>query len=332
MKSTHAFPAATLLILAACSREAANEAQQAGPPANAVTAKADQSMVAPQARPSGDITFASVLPLRQDPGSEAPMLRNGVVATTRDWPASLYATFPTPGGTAACTAALVGPRAILTAAHCTPVSGRISIRFGGATYGAACTLHPQYSAGDASADFALCKLEGEITAVPSGFRFETISLSSLDQMLNRQILLTGYGCISDVVANGQTDGLYRIGANTIDETSNSPGRRRGPTYYAGSEDNNLFTRDDPALANLCPGDSGGPAFRATAGNGSAFGSRSIVGVNSRVFYRDQSRTSYGSSLVSATGGPEFEAWARAWTRSAQVQVCGVGATLQTCRT
>lgn len=319
-----------LLAVTACSSEPADQAANEAPTAEAVTTTSAEMETAPQARPSGEITFNSVLGLNQRPGPGSPMLRRGIVATSKDWPASLYATFPTPRGTASCTAALVGPRAVLTAAHCTPANGRISIRFNDVTYGAVCTLHPQYSAGDASADFALCELD-QVVAAPLGMRFEKISILPMDQMLNQQVVLSGYGCTSDVVANGQTDRQYRIGANAVDETSNSPRRSRGAAYYAGREDNNLFTRDDPALANLCPGDSGGPAFRATAGDGSAFGSRSIVGVNSRVFYRGQSRTSYGSSLVSATGGPDFSGWARSWAQNSQVAVCGLAGSPPNCR-
>ncbi len=149
-------------------------------------------------------------------------------------------------------------------------------------------------------------------------------------MLNQKITLTGFGCISDIVAAGPTDNLYRIGSNNIDETSSSPLRRRGPQYYADKETNNMFTVDDPQLANLCPGDSGGPAFRLSVGGGNLT-SRVIVGVNSRVFYRDASRTSYGSSLIAGTGGPDFRKWAEDWTKSNGVAACGIAGVVPNCR-
>lgn len=288
--------------------------------------------VAPQHRPSGSIEFQAALDLDQKPVGNEPQLRNGRIAVSREWPASLYVTFQTPDGTAACTAALIGPQVMLTAAHCVPTTGQVSFRYKGhpQPYATRCTQHPQYvSNEDASADFALCKVERPFAA-PANFRYETVDTASMEALQGSELLLTGYGCVSDIVANDATDGKYRIGFNKVDETSASPAKRRGADFYAGQEDNNLFTADDPAAANLCPGDSGGPAFRRNAG-AAPFTSRSIVGVNSRVFYKDLTRRSYGSSLVSATGGPEFRPWAAAWAGAEQVAACGLAGAITSCR-
>jgi hypothetical protein len=293
---------------------------------------AGAALVAPQHRPTGDIEFKAALDLGQAPVGAEPQLRNGRIAVSREWPASLYVTFPTPDGTAACTAALIGPQVMLTAAHCVPTTGRVSFKYRGHAqpYGTRCTQHPQYvSNEDASADFALCKVDRPFAA-PANFRYETVDTASMDTLLNSPLILTGYGCVSDIVAMDQTDGKYRIGLNTVDETSASTARRRGAPFYAGREDNNLFTADDATAANLCPGDSGGPAFRRTSGS-APFTNRAIVGVNSRVFYKDVTRRTYGSSLVSATGGPEFRTWAAAWAAAEQVPACGLAGSLTNCR-
>ena len=327
--------AVSVLALAACGETGSQSDNMAEENAAAVNgaAPAEASLsteVAPQVRPPDGVVFDSVLALGQNPPPGQPQLRGGIVANSREWPASLYAVFQVaPGRRASCTAALVGPQAVLTAAHCVPANGSISIRFGGQLYPATCQVHPRY-AQDSSADFALCKVQRPVT-VPAGFRYESIGISPMDQLAQQRIVLGGYGCISDIAANAQTDGLYRIGYNTIIETSNSQSQSRGPAYYAPRQVNNLITRDDPNAANLCPGDSGGPAFRASAAAGGAFSSRRIVGVNSRVFYRDPARTTYGASLVSATGGPHFSSWATLWAQNQQVAACGIRGGLPNCR-
>jgi hypothetical protein len=324
-----------LLLIGACN--GAEDAGTAGTgdetaDVNAPVAEAGLfSEVAPQVRPPDGVKFESVLGLNQDPPPGQPQLRGGVVARSADWPASLYAVFNVGGGRrAACTAALVGPQAVLTAAHCVPAGGSISIRFGGVDYKAACSIHRRYRSDD-SADFALCKVE-RVIPVPTGFRYERISVDPMDRLAQQRIVLGGYGCISDVAANAQTDGLYRIGYNTVDETSNSQTRKRGSGVYAPQEVNNLLTAEGGAVANLCPGDSGGPAFKASGTAAGAFASRRIIGVNSRVFYRDATRTTYGASLISATGGPDFGTWATRWANAGQgVAVCGIRGSLPNCR-
>ena len=331
----------SLTFAAACSgtseqpKTTATTSAAARPPAAAsapAAATASMGLVAPTPQPSGDIDFKAALDLGQKPAAE-PELRHGKVAVSADWPASLYATFDTPTGRAACTAALVGPQAMLTAAHCVPASGRVTFSYAGqsAPYIATCTRHTRYGS-DASADYGLCKLDRPFAA-PAGFQYETISTGSMDGIAGTTLVMTGYGCISDAVASQQTDGRYRIGANTIEETSNSaPPHTRDAAFYKGGENNNLFTKDDPNLANLCPGDSGGPAFRETGASAGQFTSRVIVGVNSRVFYTDASRTTYGSSLVSATGGPDFRIWAEDWAKNvARVSLCGIEGSIPNCR-
>jgi secreted trypsin-like serine protease len=314
----------------------------AGAPTPVVAPAAAQvDEVAKQHRPTASIEFEAAFDLNQTPAAGAPQLRHGIEATTAEWPASLYATFATPEGTAACTAALVGPEVMLTAAHCVPTMGGVTFKYKGQLkpYVAMCTQHDQYvSNADPSADYALCKLDRPFAEFQS-FQYETIDTSAMASRLNATVVLTGFGCVSDIVGNGPPDGKYRIGTNVVAETSATPAnqRSRGAGLYSGRQDNNLFTKDDPQLANLCPGDSGGPAFVTT---GSGFARRVLVGVNSRVFYRDQTRTTYGASLVSSTGTSEFINWAKNWANPKSyttpppppLAICGIEGSPQKCRT
>lgn len=316
------------------SREAGTREGTAVPAAAPVAAAAQPAQqelkVAPQHSPKGDIQFQPVVDLNQNPGDAAPQLRRGQEARTADWPASLYVTFDTPDGRAACTAALIGPQAMLTAAHCVPGDGKVTFSYNQQAYTTSCTRHPNYP-GDASADFALCAVTPSFTAPPK-FLYETVNISPMSGMLNQQIILTGYGCVSDIPGAGAPDGKYRIGGNVVEETSESKPQPRRALFYLPHEKSNLFTKDDANTANLCPGDSGGPAYIRSSGGLETFTNRTILGVNSRVFYRNANATEYGASLVSATGGPDFLDWARGWAKSAKVTVvCGIVGQPTNCR-
>ena len=325
-----------LVLCSAVGVSACQACQPATPPATTGQSKVPPDTeldVAPVPTPAGDVEFRSALDLLQTPRPGDSELRGGREAISTEWPASLYTTFAARGGTASCTAALIGPSVMLTAAHCVPTVGTVTFSYEGhpKPYVAACTRHPDYAgraAKNASADFALCSVTPAFAA-PEGFRYETVSLDAMSGLIGRTVILTGFGCVSSVATAAPFDGKYRIGFAAIDESSASAARARGDRFYEPRELNNVFTAADPAKADLCAGDSGGPVFDRTS-SGPDLTSRRIVGLTSRVLL-NSARTGFGSSIISATGGPAFRGWAGQWTRQAGAAACGIAGTVPKCR-
>jgi hypothetical protein len=311
-----------------------------------VPAGGSQVDVAASGTPPAGTVFTSVLDLNQKPGSFVPQLRNAIEANSLDWPVSFYASWNGAKGPGGCTAALVGPEVLITAAHCVPTDGNLSFKFGIKTYKSQCDQHPDYLKAhpDESADFAMCVLS-EAFDLPLGFRFETVAAPPFDKMVGMSVVLTGFGCTSDIASVGMSDGKYRIGVNAIVQTSaSSPPRPPfSASYYSPSEMNNLFTANTGV--NICPGDSGGPAFQIVVGPelGTQYPNRVLIGVNSRVAYADTGHLVWGPSIISSTSGPSFTAWAKSWAngkahwspgqnrRKIDVGICGLVGALQHCR-
>jgi hypothetical protein len=187
---------------------------------------------------------------------------------------------------------------------------------------------------DLSADFALCRTSTSIQT-PDEFLFETVDTTSIAPSKSNRIpvLLTGYGCVSDAVLNDQTDNKYRIGSTELIGGSNSADQPYGRKFStAGGQANNLFTVDEDGKANLCGGDSGGPVFSEdNVPSVRQFQGRRVIGINSRVIYHADGVT-YGASILSSLGGPDFRSWALDWLSSRQLAACGLAGGLHRCRT
>lgn len=235
-------------------------------------------------------------------GNSPTELINGVVVDRANFPGIFRMTT---GGT--CTAALVGPTAILTAAHCIDHGAKVRFVTDDVEVRAICERATGYVENVAgSEDFALCLLERAIT----GILYETIDVGAMPAA-GEELVLTGYGCTAQ---GGPLDGELRVGpARAVDRPDVSWLPVETSTIYTDALVDTGGTGTAGAI--LCPGDSGGPLFRFFGPN--VGDSRVIVGVNSRTTYE------FGVSLFAATGSRQGRLWLTYWADRHEAEVCGI---------
>lgn len=220
-----------------------------------------------------------------------PTLIGGQPADPKAWPASVYAR----AGNSACSATVVGEKALAIAAHCVSNGGSVTFSVGANQYSARCTHSPKYR-GDSTADYALCAIDKVVT----GIEYENLATDTSWCAVNAEVTLTGYGCVRSG-GGGGNDGIYRIGTAKI--------------ITCPTRSNDTVTR---GTAALCYGDSGGPAFYVKNGE------RVVFGVNSR---GNISTTSYLSTWTT-TDGKSFIA---SWASQTSLKLCGVHSDARGCR-
>jgi hypothetical protein len=247
----------------------------------------------------GPISLRSVERLNQS--GIGPELIGGKEARSADWPASFYSA----AIGSRCSATLVGPSALLLAAHCVGNGQDAAIEFGGSTLSGPCTHAAEYrdGNGDLSADYALCKLR----VAASGIPFESVNRDPGKVVLDRKLLLTGYGCTRPPPPgggppSGGNDGKFRIGKAKI---AKLPGTDPG-------EPNTIMTQDSVIV---CQGDSGSGSYIEPFS-----GKRVLVSVNSRTLAKK------GESYLSSVTTTIAQAFFAKWIADNNEKICGINLT------
>lgn len=184
-------------------------------------------------------SFTALVPVTAPQPGPDPVV-GGQTAQTCDYPASVFV-----GGTYGfhCTASLVHPRVVITAAHC--LSGIAKVGFGESASTPAlstpvqfCEAHPDYYYG--GIDLAYCVLAED---APEVARVPVLMGCEADELVpGKEIYLAGFGQNDE--ATGSGGGTKRWTTNTVDVVD----------YDA----NELYLLGEGT--GSCYGDSGGPAY------------------------------------------------------------------------
>ncbi|QTD31302.1 trypsin-like serine protease [Pseudomonas fluorescens] len=196
-----------------------------------------------------------------------------------------------------CTAFAVGPRTVMTAAHCIPKDKTIVLKRPGQDDVTATCKTPKSYPSDITSDYAMCASQIDISLGP----FETLNTQKKRLKYSTTIILTGYGCRQ---LENQKQKEFSIGkANFVNMADGNYGVVSG-------------------TATVCFGDSGGPAFIASEED---ISNRILIGINSRWM-----STEYGSySLLSLL--PTNVDYFFQELSDAGWKICGITPNVKNCR-
>lgn len=183
-----------------------------------------------------------------------------------------------------CTASIVGPRVIMTAAHCRANNSSVTFTLKGARYSGKCYAHPQYSKGRwLNNDFTLCVMSADIETKIMA------SLAPVGMAIGDTIIMQGYG-------------------------AGSAGRRLnlGKTKIVRIDDMDITTASSVKLGG---GDSGGGLLKDTADLKA--GPFVVVGVNSRA------ATSGNQSYFNRVNLERTQVFFKDVANKQNVKICGI---------
>jgi secreted trypsin-like serine protease len=243
-----------------------------------------------------------------------PLIIDGQPADPGEYPASFQAAT---GPDRVCTWFLVGPKVLVSAAHCLGgPSAKVRIDMGDVVHTGSCQAAPGHAT-DASQDISLCQIAPayEIPQAPeipvSGY--EVLNQDASRIALSMKVEISGFGCTED---NMKVSDTYLIGTMKV---SGLPPDARIPDS-ATRTPNAIKLREAPS--RLCGGDSGGPAFLYPKG-GRIF--RVVVGVNLATF------PEIGASYLTSVSAAQVMKFVTDWKNGTGEQICGIDKDLRGCR-